>query len=188
MRALILFLIFAACERFATALNDDCPVNLCDEPGICECATNCPFLSIESAMSQGENQYKLYTTFHHPREAFPQLVVVRYTVNNTMSDCSNDLNCNTYIWTSNSIYLVIRPQVIGLLSLFLGVLDDDHTGCVNLTIPEECACWLEFYEEAGDRATLNHLEVLTEKVYTIKPLTEKGPFKERTPPEKRTFS
>ena len=130
------------------------------QEGVCGCALRCPFSHLEKAMMRGENQYKLWTTFHHPREAFPQLLVVKY------STINSDFNISaTYLWTSNAIYLVIPPHMFGLLSLFLGVLDGDHTGRVNLTLPENCSCWLkEQYQSKDDYATLNRLEVLTEKV------------------------
>ena len=126
------------------------------------CTSQCPFSTLESAMMEDEgNQYNLWTTFHHPRGAFPQYLAVNYIVNNSFS---NDTNRVTYLWTSNSIYFVIPPQVFGFLSLFLGVLDHDHIGSVNLTIPEECSCFNDFYEKERDNARYNYLEVLTEKV------------------------
>ena len=81
----------------------------------------------------------------------------------------DDIDCNdpgTYLWTSNSIYFVVPPQVFAFLSLFLGVLDNDHIGSVALTIPDNCSCWLEVgYQTEHSCASLNYLEVLTEKVY-----------------------
>lgn len=166
MTTLVLLLLLAASQQLMAVSNCDCPEDVCSDSnvGVCSCAAECPFTTLESAMMRGENQYRLWTTFHNPREAFPQLVLVRYTLNNTVSDCSINLNCDTYMWTSNAFYFVVRPQVFGLLSLFLGILDDDHTGCINLTIPEECACWLYYYQEDDSAAVLNYLEVLTEKV------------------------
>ena len=87
--------------------------------------------------------------------------MVKYSTNNS------DFNISaTYLWTSNAIYLVFPPHMFVLLSLFLGVLDGDHTGCVNLTIPDNCSCWLkkQYYQSEDNHATLNRLEVLTEKV------------------------
>lgn len=165
----VLLLSFAASKVITVAAYSDCgcQTDVCGDEkskGVCGCASECPFSTLEMAMNTGQNQYKLYTTFHHPRGAFPQMVLVRYALNDTY-DCSVDLNCTTYIWTSNSIYLVIRPHVFGLLTLFLGLLDNDHTGCVNLTIPEKCKCWLYNYETEDENSTLNYLEVLTEKVH-----------------------
>ena len=130
--------------------------------GVCGCVSDCPFSDLEKAMNGTENQYRLWTTFHHPREAFPHLLVVQYSTDNYSA-------YDTYLWTSNAIYFVIPPHIFGLLSLFLGVLDSDHTGCVNLTIPQHCACWLEgrFYQSEDNNATLNHLEVLTERVSIV---------------------
>ena len=130
-----------------------------------KCVTQCNFLTLEKAMKEDLNQYKLWTTFHHPREAFPQLLVVKYFAN--MTDNNTACNNDTYLWSSNAIYFVVPPHIFGLLSLFLGILDKYHTGSVNLTIPDECACWLDkdLYFTDSNNSTLNYLEVLTEKVW-----------------------
>jgi hypothetical protein len=129
-----------------------------------KCVSQCNFLTLEKAMKEDLNQYKLWTTFHHPREAFPQLLVVKYFAN--MTDNNTASNNDTYLWSSNAIYFVVPPHIFGLLSLFLGVLDKYHTGSVNLTIPDECACWLDkdLYYTDNNNSTLNYLEVLTEKL------------------------
>ena len=142
-----------------------------------DCAKLCPFLMLEEAMRTEPNHYRLWTAFHPPREAFPQLLVVHYDVtdNHTRYNMTD-----TYLWSSNAIYFVIPPHIFGLLSLFLGVLDEFHTGEVYLTLPCECACWLEVdkYNESDNSTlvdchtddnmtTLNYLEVLTEKVWLV---------------------
>ena len=123
-----------------------------------DCAKLCPFSTFEEAIKTEPNRYKLWTAFHYPREFFPQLLVVSYSLN--VSDNNTAYNINdTYL---NTIYLVFP---LHMFSLFLGVLDKQHRGEVNLTLPCECTCWLEveFYTNS-DNSTLNYLEVLTEKV------------------------
>ena len=151
----------------ASATDNSCHLSPCsdsDKEEICECISNCSFRTLETEMWTAENQYKLWTTFHHPREAFPQLLVVRYSTNS--SSGNQTCNDNVYLWTSNSIYFVVPPHVFGMLTLFLGILDDDHTGTVNLTLPDNCSCWLSSsYKTDDELSTMNYLEVLTEKVY-----------------------
>lgn len=166
--SLSLILLLSAASQLQLVVGTDCSCggDNCSNSSVC--IAKCPFWTLEQAMRTEENQYNIWTTFHHPRKALPQLVVVKYVVNNPDFYSSN--GCDTYIWTSNSIYFVIRPQVFGLLSIFLGVLDSDHTGRVQLNIPENCSCWINTttrYEKDDDNATLNYLEVLTEKVYTL---------------------
>lgn len=128
------------------------------------CTEKCPFSTLEGEMLKEENRLKLWTTFHHPREAFPHFLVVKYS--NVSSDHEYHNTTETYLWTSNSIYFVIPPHVFGLLSLFLGMLDDDHTGEVHLTLPQQCSCWLDgdMYFKDRNGSVMNHLEILTEVV------------------------
>lgn len=127
------------------------------EEDLCQCIFQCPFDVLEDAMQNGTNQYKIWSTFHHPREALPLVLSVTYRAHD---------RSDVYLWTSNTIYFVITPQVFGLLSLFLGYLDDDHTGCLDLELPNNCSCWLvdDIYQEDDNKAIFNYLEVLTEKV------------------------
>ena len=124
-----------------------------------ECIEKCPFSTLEGEMLKEDNRLKLWTTFHHPREAFPHFLVVNY-----MAVGSDEKE--TYLWTSNSIYFVIPPHVFGLVSLFLGMLDNDHTGEVDLILHENCSCWLDgfMYFENREDSLMNHLEILTEMV------------------------
>ena len=168
MRSISVFLVAAQLLLAASSESNFLCKNISEE--ICECISNCPFSTLDSAMNTDENQYKLWTAFHHPREALPQWLVVSYStdslpINEDAIKCNNT---GTYLWTSNSIYFVVPPQVFGVLTLFLGVLDDDHTGSVALTIPDNCSCWLQVeYLIENDDATLNYLEVLTERVCDI---------------------
>ena len=126
-----------------------------------ECSTNCSFSTLEGAMHEEKNQLSLWITFHHPREAIPHYLVVNYSANATSYH-----NETIYLWTSNSIYFVIPPHVFALLSLFMGMLDDDHTGEVYLTLPQQCSCWLDndLYITNKTDSVMNYLEILTEKV------------------------
>ena len=135
---------------------------------VCECIANCPFSTLEAAMNEKNNQFRIWTTFHHTREAFPHFLVVNYFANET--SCSTNRTKQTYLWTSNSIYFVIPPHVFGFLSLFLGTLDDDHTGDVNLMLPKECSCWLKrnnCNDSKSEIASRNYLDVLTQKVCIV---------------------
>ena len=166
----MLILVFIVIAHLITASTSDnyfCSSSSSEnEREVCDCALNCSFATLESTMLTDDNQYRLWTTFHHPRKAFPQLLVVTYyTEHSFFMDSDNETTKATYLWTSNSIYFVVPPQVFGLLTLFIGVLDNDHTGSVDITIPDNCSCWLSVpYITADNDATLNYLEVLTEKV------------------------
>ena len=143
----------------STAVPEDCQRENQTEL-VQECIANCSFSTLEGAMYEEENHLSLWITFHHPREALPHYLVVKYSTN---------ANKTIYLWTSNSIYFVIPPHVFALLSLFMGMLDDDHTGEVNLTLPQQCNCWLEkdVYITNKKGSVMNYLEILTEKVCLI---------------------
>lgn len=133
-----------------------------------ECIAECPFSTLEGAMYEEENRQNLWTTFHHPRGALPQYLVVTYSANVT-NDYEYYNITETYLWTSNSVYFIVPPHVFGFLSLFMGILDEDHTGKVSLTIPEGCICWLNgsLYFTDREKSMMNYLEILTEKVMYV---------------------
>ena len=155
--------IFAALLCFIVLLGTATAGN-CDE-NVQDCIAECPFSMLEGAMYEEENQLKLWTTFHHPRGALPHYLVVNYSANVTSDHEYYNTN-ETYLWTSNSIYLIIPPHTFGFLSLFMGMLDEDHIGEVFLTLPEQCSCWLngDLYCTDRENSKLNYMEILTEKV------------------------
>ena len=131
-----------------------------------KCITDCPFANLEEAMNNAsENGLKVWTAFHHPRKALPVYLVVKYWA----YDASGHKIYETYLWTSNSIYFAIPPHVFGFISLFVGILDYDHTGEVDLTLPLRCSCWLNgsMYFTEKECSVMNYLEILTEKVSRI---------------------
>ena len=132
------------------------------------CISNCSFPILEDAMNSKTNGLKVWTTFHHPRKALPVYLVVKYSVY-VRSDHEFYKKNETYLWTSNSIYFAIPPHVFGFISLFVGILDDDHTGEVHLTLPSWCSCWLNgsIYYTEKECSVMNYLEILTEKVSRI---------------------
>ena len=129
------------------------------------CIRQCPFPILERAMNNEENGLKVWTAFHHPRKALPVFLVVKYS-GNVFSDHEFYKKNETYLWTSNSIYFAIPPHVFGFISLFVGILDEDHTGEVHLILPLLCSCWLNgsMYFIDNDCSVMNYLEILTEKV------------------------
>ena len=133
---------------------------------VCGCIAQCSFSALENAMKTDENQYNLWTAFHLRGKAFPRLLAVIYKANITANDTITTTHSDIYLWTLNSIYFVIPPDSFGFLSLYMGALSDEHSGCVHLTIPEECSCWLQPELYSAD-PTQNYLEVLTDKVYII---------------------
>ena len=153
-------LCFIALLGTATAENSDNKTEI-----VQECIGECPFSTLEGAMSKEGNQLNLWIAFHHPRAALPHYLVVTYSANVT-SDHDYYNTTETYLWTANSVYFIIPRHVFGFLSLFLGILDKDHTGEVSLTLPEQCSCWLNgsLYFTNRESSTMNYLEILTEKV------------------------
>ena len=133
-----------------------------------DCIAECPFSTLEKAMYEEESQLNLWIAFHHPRGALPHYLVVTYAANVT-SDHEYYNKTETYLWTSNSVYFIIPPHVFGFLSLFMGILDEDHTGEVSLTLSEECSCWLDgsLYCTDRENSKMNYLEILTEKVMYV---------------------
>ena len=133
-----------------------------------DCIAECSFSTLERAMYEEENHLNLWIAFHHPRGALPLFLVVNYSANVT-SDHDYYNTTETYLWTSNSVYLIIPPHVFGFLSLFMGILDEDHRGEVSLTLPEQCSCWLNssLYCTERENSKLNYMEILTEKVMYV---------------------
>ena len=153
----------------STVVPEDCQSDDNRIELVQECITSCPFSTLERAMYEEENHLNIWNAFHHPREALPQYLVVNYLTNATSHHelyNNKEYNNTIYLWTSNSIYFVIPPHMFAFISLFLGMLDDDHTGEVHLTLPENCSCWLNgcLYFTDFANSTMNYLEILTEKV------------------------
>ena len=103
-----------------------------------DCSNN--FVTLEKALFEtGNNRFELISAFYPTRETISPFVNVKYNFNNFKNDegeiVEND--CQNWIWTTSTFYLIESPDVFQFSSLLFVRLDSKiHT--LTLNLPTDC--------------------------------------------------
>ena len=88
-----------------TIIHEAGYVSIDSPESVDDCAKLCPFSTFEEAIKTEPNRYKLWTAFHYPREFFPQLLVVSYSLNVSDNNTAYNINDTYHIFGLSPAYV-----------------------------------------------------------------------------------